>query len=76
MVRLKRRPLFYRAPRGPMTRGGKITEYNPAKSREQLKSLGLENLTLKLWVPTRSQAWNPSPLKTAELIQADMAQVG
>ncbi len=54
----------------------KITEYNPAKSREQLKSLGLENLTLKLWVPTRSQAWNPSPLKTAELIQADMAQVG
>ena len=54
----------------------KITEYNPAKSREQLKPLGLENLTLKLWVPTRSQAWNPSPLKTAELIQADMAQVG
>lgn len=54
----------------------KITEYDPAKSREQLKSLGLENLTLKLWVPTRSQAWNPSPLKTAELIQADMAQVG
>lgn len=54
----------------------KITEYNPAKSREQLKLLGLENLTLKLWVPTRSQAWNPSPLKTAELIQADMAQVG
>ncbi|RIB64814.1 peptide ABC transporter substrate-binding protein SapA, partial [Escherichia coli] len=54
----------------------KITEYNPEKSREQLKALGLENLTLKLWVPTRSQAWNPSPLKTAELIQADMAQVG
>lgn len=30
----------------------KITEYNPEKSREQLKALGLENLTLKLWVPT------------------------
>jgi cationic peptide transport system substrate-binding protein len=54
----------------------KITEYNPAKAREQLKALGLENLTLHLWVPTTSQAWNPSPLKTAELIQADMAQVG
>ncbi|MBB1199458.1 peptide ABC transporter substrate-binding protein SapA [Enterobacteriaceae bacterium 89] len=54
----------------------KITEYNPEKSREQLKALGLENMTLKLWVPTTSQAWNPSPLKTAELIQADMAQVG
>lgn len=54
----------------------KITEYNPAKAREQLKALGLENLTLHLWVPTTSQAWNPSPLKTAELLQADMAQVG
>nr|WP_263596213.1 ABC transporter substrate-binding protein SapA [Citrobacter amalonaticus] len=54
----------------------KITEYNPAKSREQLKALGLENLTLQLWVPTSSQAWNPSPLKTAELIQADRGQFG
>jgi cationic peptide transport system substrate-binding protein len=54
----------------------KITEYNPAKAREQLKALGLENMTLHLWVPTTSQAWNPSPLKTAELIQADMAQIG
>lgn len=32
----------------------KITEYNPAKSREQLKALGLENLTLQLWI-TRQQ---------------------
>ncbi|MFP1527757.1 hypothetical protein ACLB1R_11200 [Escherichia coli] len=48
-----------------MTTRLKITEDSPAKSREQLKALGLENLTLKLWVPTRSQAWNPSPLKTA-----------
>ncbi|XTZ40322.1 ABC transporter substrate-binding protein SapA [Salmonella enterica] len=54
----------------------KITEYNPEKARERLKALGLENMTLQLWVPTSSQAWNPSPLKTAELIQADMAQAG
>lgn len=54
----------------------KVTEYNPEKAREQLKELGQENLTLRLWVPTTSQAWNPSPLKTAELIQADMAQIG
>jgi cationic peptide transport system substrate-binding protein len=32
----------------------KITEYNPAKAREQLKALGAENLTLQLWVPTSS----------------------
>ena len=54
----------------------KITEYNPEKANQQLAALGLENMTLQLWVPTSSQAWNPSPLKTAELIQADMAQVG
>lgn len=54
----------------------KITEYNPEKAKQQLAALGLENMTLQLWVPTSSQAWNPSPLKTAELIQADMAQVG
>ena len=54
----------------------RITEYNPAEARARLKALGLEQLTLKLWVPTSSQAWNPSPLKTAELIQADMAQIG
>ncbi|MEN0578827.1 ABC transporter substrate-binding protein SapA [Phytobacter palmae] len=54
----------------------KVTEYDPDKARTRLKELGLENLTLHLWVPTTSQAWNPSPLKTAELIQADMAQIG
>ncbi|MFP2504882.1 ABC transporter substrate-binding protein SapA [Buttiauxella gaviniae] len=54
----------------------KITEYNPQKARQQLKALGLNNLEMRLWVPTSSQAWNPSPLKTAELIQADMAQIG
>ncbi|SCC05444.1 ABC transporter substrate-binding protein SapA [Kosakonia oryziphila] len=54
----------------------KITGYDPVQAREQLKALGLENLTLQLWVPASSQPWNPSPLKTAELIQADMAQVG
>ncbi|WP_312382988.1 ABC transporter substrate-binding protein SapA [Atlantibacter subterraneus] len=54
----------------------KITEYDPAKGKAQLEALGVQNLTLQLWVPTSSQAWNPSPLKTAELIQADLAQVG
>ena len=54
----------------------RVTEYNPQKSREMLKALGVEDLQLTLWVPATSQAWNPSPLKTAELIQADLAQVG
>ncbi len=54
----------------------RVTPYNPQKAREELKALGIENLHLNLWVPSASQSWNPSPLKTAELIQADLAQVG
>lgn len=54
----------------------RVTEYNPAKAREQLKALGVENLHLRLVVPTASQSWNPSPLKTAELLQADLSQIG
>ncbi|VED51258.1 antimicrobial peptide ABC transporter substrate-binding protein SapA [Raoultella terrigena] len=51
----------------------KITEYNPSAARAQLKALGLENLTLRLWVPTSSQAWNPSPLKNR---RADSGRYG
>lgn len=54
----------------------KITEYNPEKAKQMLKELGLENMTLNLWVPSAPQSYNPSPLKMAELIQADLAQVG
>lgn len=53
-----------------------VTEYDPAKSREMLRQAGVGQLNLKLWVPTASQSYNPSPLKTAELIQADLGQVG
>lgn len=54
----------------------RITEFDPKKSRDELQALGLTNLHLRLVVPATSQAWNPSPLKTAELLQADLAQVG
>ncbi|WP_272578042.1 MULTISPECIES: ABC transporter substrate-binding protein SapA [unclassified Providencia] len=54
----------------------KVTDYNPVLSKKMLQELGLENLTLDLWVPISSQSYNPSPLKMAELIQADLAQVG
>lgn len=54
----------------------KVTDYNPELSKKMLQELGLENLQLDLWVPIASQSYNPSPLKMAELIQADLAQVG
>ncbi|MHA7846782.1 ABC transporter substrate-binding protein SapA [Serratia sp. D1N4] len=53
-----------------------VTEYDPAKAREMLREAGVGPLDMKLWVPTASQSYNPSPLKTAELIQADLAQIG
>ncbi|MFH8134617.1 ABC transporter substrate-binding protein SapA [Pantoea osteomyelitidis] len=54
----------------------RVTEYDPRRARERLKALGVKNLHLNLVVPSASQSWNPSPLKTAELIQADLAQIG
>lgn len=54
----------------------RVTPYDPQKARDLLKSLGIEDLHLNLWVPSASQSWNPSPMKTAELIQADLAQIG
>ncbi|WP_033790220.1 ABC transporter substrate-binding protein SapA [Pantoea septica] len=54
----------------------RVTEYDPKKAREMLEALGITDLHLRLVVPSASQAWNPSPLKTAELLQADLAQVG
>lgn len=45
----------------------RVTDYDPEKARAMLKAAGISNLRLQLWVPTASQAYNPSPLKTAEL---------
>ncbi|MFS1563992.1 MAG: ABC transporter substrate-binding protein SapA [Candidatus Arsenophonus phytopathogenicus] len=54
----------------------KVTDYNPEKAKEMLEELGLSGIKLDIWVPVISQSYNPSPLKTAELIQADLAKVG
>lgn len=50
--------------------------YDPEQAREKLNKLGIKNLTLTLAVPSTPQIWNPGPLKMAELIQDDLAQVG
>ncbi|MEI9748062.1 ABC transporter substrate-binding protein SapA [Moellerella wisconsensis] len=53
-----------------------VTDYNPQRAKQILTELGLNSLKLDLWVPVSSQSFNPSPLKMAELIQADLAQIG
>lgn len=52
-----------------------ITEHNIDKARQLLQEAGIKNLRLHLWVPTVSQDYNPSSLKMAELIQADLARI-
>ncbi|WP_086773700.1 ABC transporter substrate-binding protein SapA [Vibrio coralliirubri] len=42
-----------------------------------LKEAGVEpGLELSMWVPLEPRAYNPSPRKTAELIQANLADIG
>ncbi|MDK9739833.1 peptide ABC transporter substrate-binding protein SapA [Vibrio sp. D404a] len=42
-----------------------------------LKDAGVEpGLELSMWVPLEPRAYNPSPRKTAELIQANLADIG
>ncbi|WMY95819.1 MAG: ABC transporter substrate-binding protein SapA [Arsenophonus sp.] len=54
----------------------KIREYNEKQAKKILQESGLSNITLKLLVPVVAQSYNPSPLKTAELIQDDLEKVG
>lgn len=53
-----------------------VTPYDPQQAKAELSALKIKNLTLQLWIPVGSFPWNPSPLKTATLIKADMARVG
>lgn len=42
-----------------------------------LREAGIESgLELSMWVPLEPRAYNPSPRKTAELIQANLADIG
>jgi len=54
----------------------KVTEYAPDKAKQLLQQLKIHDLHLKMLVPIASEPWNPSQLKTAELIQADLARIG
>ncbi|KLV09019.1 ABC transporter substrate-binding protein [Photobacterium aquae] len=52
-------------------------DYDPAKALQLLKEAGFDkNLHLTMWVPLEPRPYNPSPRKTAELIQADLNAVG
>ncbi|WP_299018245.1 ABC transporter substrate-binding protein SapA [uncultured Photobacterium sp.] len=55
----------------------KALDYDPAQALKLLKEAGYDkNLTLNMWVSIEPRPYNPSPRKTAELIQADLNAVG
>lgn len=53
-----------------------LVDYNPQKARELLKEVGIKNLSIDIWAIPVARAYNPNALKTAELIQSDLANIG
>ncbi|ABE55762.1 extracellular solute-binding protein, family 5 [Shewanella denitrificans OS217] len=51
-------------------------EYNPGKARALLKEAGVSRLQIDIWAMPVARVYNPNALKTAELIQADLAAIG
>ena len=52
------------------------SNYDPAKARVLLQDIQPLPTSIELLVPLGSQTYNPNPLKSAQLIQADLTQVG
>ena len=51
-------------------------QYNPEKSRALLADAGIKDLSIDIWAMPVARIYNPNALKTAELIQADLANIG
>lgn len=55
----------------------KVTNaYDPIKARKLLESAGVVDLTIDIWAMPVARVYNPNAMKTAELIQADLANIG
>ena len=54
----------------------RVDDYNPQKARDLLQEAGIKNLTIDIWAMPVARAYNPNTMKTAELIQSDLANIG
>ncbi|WP_240778910.1 ABC transporter substrate-binding protein [Shewanella sp. SNU WT4] len=50
--------------------------YDPERAIALLKQAGISDLSLDIWSAPVGRSYNPNPNKTAELIQADLANIG
>ncbi len=53
-----------------------INTYDPKRAKQLLEEAGVSDLTLDIWAIPVARIYNPNALKTAELIQADLANIG
>ena len=53
-----------------------LVDYNPEKARQLLREAGIKNLAIDIWAMPVARIYNPNAHKTAELIQADLADIG
>ncbi|MBE8168095.1 MAG: ABC transporter substrate-binding protein [Shewanella sp.] len=49
--------------------------FSPSRARRILEEEGIKNLELDLWAMPTARAYNPNPIKTAQLMQADLARI-
>lgn len=51
-------------------------DYSPSRAMTLLADAGIRNLSIDIWAMPVARAYNPNALKSAELIQADLANIG
>ncbi|MEE4242758.1 MAG: ABC transporter substrate-binding protein [Desulfopila sp.] len=50
--------------------------YDPAEAKKMLEAEGVKDLSMKIWAMPVQRPYNPNARRMAELIQADMAEIG
>ncbi len=51
-------------------------QYDPISTKTRLNNASSAAIRMELLVPTSTQTYNPNPVKLAQLLQADLSQIG
>ncbi|WP_299494202.1 ABC transporter substrate-binding protein [uncultured Shewanella sp.] len=58
------------------SKANQIIHYNPSKAKTLLKTAGIDQLSLNIWVQYSARVYNTDAEKMAELIQSDLNHIG